>query len=74
MIVTYIHWLCVRSKNMQRYSVLFLCSFFIFSETFADHWNGTDYAQNSSVELSHAQCLLANIPLAENEKILIKKF
>lgn len=55
---------------MQRYLVFFLCSFFIFGESFADQWNGTDYAQNSSVQLSHAERLLANLPLRGNEKIL----
>ncbi len=55
---------------MQRYLVLFLCSFFIFSETFADQWNGTDYAQNSSVQLSHAERLLLNLSLSGNETIL----
>lgn len=55
---------------MQRYLALFLCSFLIFGEIFADQWNGTDYAQNSSVQLSHAERLLANLPLKGNEKIL----
>lgn len=36
----------------------------------ADQWNGNDYAQNSSVQLSHAERLLNNLSLKGGENIL----
>jgi len=36
----------------------------------ADQWNGSDYAQNSSVQLSHAERLLNNLSLKGEENIL----
>jgi trans-aconitate 2-methyltransferase len=48
-------------------AILFL---FFFTEILADQWNGSDYAQNSSVQLSHAERLLLNLSLQGNEKIL----
>jgi len=36
----------------------------------ADYWNGSDYAQNSSVQQSHGQRLFSSLSLKGNEKIL----
>ena len=47
--------------------MLFVISFL---EVSADQWNGSDYARNSSVQLSHAERLLLSIPLQGDEKIL----
>lgn len=55
---------------MHRYLVLFIFSLFFFTEILADQWSGSDYAQNSSVQLSHAENLLLNLSLQGNEKIL----
>ncbi|HEV8051824.1 MAG TPA: methyltransferase domain-containing protein, partial [Parachlamydiaceae bacterium] len=49
---------------------LFIYSIFLFTEIFADQWDGTDYAQNSSIQLSHAERFLLNLSLRGDEKIL----
>lgn len=48
----------------------FIFSLFLFSEILADSWNGVDYAQNSSIQLSHAERFLLNLSLQGDEKIL----
>ncbi len=53
-----------------RYLALLIHSLFFFTRLLADQWNGTEYAQNSSVQLSHAQRLLSNLSLQGDEKIL----
>lgn len=46
-------------------------SFIFFVGTIsADEWSGTEYAKNSTVQLSHAQRLLSGLSLAGNETIL----
>lgn len=55
---------------MHHYIAPFILSLFFFAETVADQWSGTGYAQNSSVQLSHAQHLLGNLSLQGAEHIL----
>jgi trans-aconitate methyltransferase len=52
------------------YAKVFFFSVFFFAKALADPWNGADYAQNSSVQLSHAERLLQNLSLQGNEAIL----
>lgn len=46
------------------YFLIFSCSLF------ADNWSGVDYAQNSSVQLSHAERLLNGLNFTGSESIL----
>lgn len=46
-----------------------MISFFCI-DGFSDGWSGADYAMHSSVQLSHAEYLLSNIPLKGDESIL----
>ncbi len=49
----------------------FFCLFFCLSiGLFSDQWSGTDYAKNSSVQLSHAEHLLSKLSLQGDESIL----
>ena len=50
--------------------LIIIFSLFLFTEILADSWSGTEYAQNSSVQLSHAERLLSNLSLQGDEKIL----
>lgn len=50
---------------------VFLSIFMIFTgQAMSDHWDGKDYAHNSSVQLSHAEWLLNRLPLTGDENIL----
>ncbi len=55
---------------MYRIFVFFLCSLFFSYPLAADDWSGIDYAQNSSVQLSHAERLLNGLSLIGHESIL----
>lgn len=51
-----------------RYFFYAFLGFISFS--FADVWNGADYAKNSSVQLSHGERLLSHLALNGDERIL----
>lgn len=55
---------------MQYRYLLLVLSLFFSIRLEADEWKGAEYAQNSSVQLTHAERLLKNIFFAGNEKIL----
>ncbi len=47
------------------------CVFLFFcTEAFSDQWSGSDYAKNSSVQLSHAEHLISKLSLQGDETIL----
>lgn len=48
----------------------FLLSVLLCVEGFSDQWSGTDYALNSSLQLSHAEYLLSKLSLRGDENIL----
>lgn len=49
---------------------VFLFSLCFSTKLLADSWNGADYAQNSSVQVAHAERFLSNLSLRGDEKIL----
>ena len=58
------------SQVVYRYLIVFMFCSLSFLEVSADQWNGADYAQNSSVQLSHAERLLQAMSLQGDERIL----
>lgn len=57
-------------KYLCRFCYLLLFVFCLFAEIWAEQWNGDDYAQNSSIQLSYAERLLQNIFWRGDEKVL----
>lgn len=56
--------------DMHRIICICLYSLIFSYPLAADDWNGVDYAQNSSVQLSHAERLLNSLSLTGSESIL----
>ncbi len=50
--------------------ILFILPVLFLSKVSADPWQGTDYAKNSSVQLSHAERFLMHLSLQGDEQIL----